>query len=95
MIPTRRQLLGGSALTLFGSGFGSRLDKVVAMQKGAAASLADTLKHQSNGPSQSLLLKPLAGAEGPPAPADFDRLPLDWLMRRAGPRTSPGARHSV
>ncbi len=86
MTPSRRQLLKGGALTLLGSGFLSRFDKVAAMQKSPARAAAkagsgtiiDALKTQATGASEKLLLKPTPGEEGPPEPAKYDRLPLEW-----------------
>ncbi|MGB6335178.1 MAG: M24 family metallopeptidase [Thermoanaerobaculia bacterium] len=76
----RRQILKGGGLALLGSGFLGRLDKVAAAQS-ANPSLTDTLGTQAGGPSADLLLGPQPGEEGPPAPADYDRLPLEWNKR--------------
>ena len=73
----RRQLLKGGGLALLGSGFLGRLDKVAAAQS-TPDSLTARLKSQASGPSHDLLLGPQPGEEGPPQPADYDRLPLEW-----------------
>ena len=47
------------------------------------ASLTDICKQRGgNGPSQKMLLGPTAGEEGPPQPATYDRLPLEWNKGR-------------
>jgi hypothetical protein len=70
---SRRSWLKGLGLALLGGSLLSRLDKVAAMQK------APTLDAQAgSGGSEKLLLDPQPGEEGPPAPADCDRLPLEW-----------------
>lgn len=78
MQTTRRHMLAGTTLGLFGSGFLSRVERVAAMQSGSVPSLAQTLKSQAAGTSEALLLEPTPGEEGPPKPADYDRLPLEW-----------------
>jgi Xaa-Pro dipeptidase len=45
---------------------------------GKPPSLRDSLKAQATGASEKLLLGAKAGEEGPPAPATYDRLPLEW-----------------
>ena len=81
MKATRREILTGGTLALFGGGFLSRVDSVAAMQGRPAPSLTKTLSGQATGTSAALLLAPKAGAEGPPEPADYDRLPLAWNKR--------------
>ena len=76
---TRRQTLKGGALALLGSGFIGRVDKVAAMQK--PLSMTDALKGQAKGTSEALMLGPTPGEEGPPEPATYDRLPLEWNKR--------------
>jgi len=78
MPSNRRNWLKGSGLALLGSGFLSRVDAVAAQQSKGSPSLRDVLKQQATGASEKLLLKPVAGEEGPPAPATTDRLPLEW-----------------
>ena len=73
---TRRQTISGGALALLGTGFLGRVDKVAAMQK--PLSMSDFIKRQATGTSESLLLGPSSGEEGPPVPATYDRLPLEW-----------------
>ena len=73
---TRRQTLKGGALALLGSGFLGRVDKVTAMQ--TPLSMTDALKQQATGASERLLIGPTPGEEGPPEPATYDRLPLEW-----------------
>jgi Xaa-Pro aminopeptidase len=63
-----------------GSGFLGRLDKVAAAQS-TVPSLTASLKSQAGGASADLLLGPQPGEEGPPEPADYDRLPLEWNKR--------------
>ena len=75
---TRRSWITGSGLALLGTGFLSRVEAVAAMQ-GASPSLKSSLNQQAKaGSSEALLLKPQAGEEGPPDPAKYDRLPLEW-----------------
>ncbi len=76
----RRQLIKGGALALLGGGFLARFDKVHAAQP-AVTSLTDALKSQAGGASGKLLLGPTPGEEGPPRPATYDRLPLEWNKR--------------
>src|SRR5262249_20644166 len=76
MIKGRRQWLKASGLTLLGSGFLARVDKVAAAQP---SSLRSLLASQGKaGTSSRLLLSPTPGEEGPPEPAKADRLPLEW-----------------
>ncbi len=79
MHPSRRQLMKGGGLALLGSGFLARVDKVAAAQ--STPSLTAVLEEQAGGGSEKLLLAPRPGAEGPPEPADYDRLPLEWNRR--------------
>ena len=77
MIKDRRQWLKASGLTLLGSGFLARVDKVAATQP--STSLHSLLTTQGKaGTSSRLLLGPTSGEEGPPEPAKADRLPLEW-----------------
>jgi Xaa-Pro dipeptidase len=81
MDSTRRGFVKGSGLALLGGGFLSRVEKVAAMQArpSAGPSLTRRLADEAKaGKSGALLLKPQAGAEGPPEPAKGDRLPLEW-----------------
>src|SRR5512136_1929849 len=78
MPSNRRNWLKGSGLALLGSGFLSRVDAVAAQESKGSPSLRDVLKQQATGASEKLLLKPVAGEEGPPAPTTADRLPLEW-----------------
>ncbi len=73
---TRRQTLTGGALAVLGTGFLGRVDKVAAAQR--PLSLTDVLGQQATGTSEALLLGPTPGEEGPPEPATYDRLPLEW-----------------
>ncbi len=84
MNTTRRQMLAGGSLAVLGGGFLSRVERVAAMQGGVPASLKRTLASQATGKSASLLLGPTPGEEGPPKPAAFDRLPLEWNKRTVG-----------
>jgi hypothetical protein len=78
----RRDVLKRGSLALFGSGFLSRMDKVDGMQSArAGGSLADIVKNRATGASEKMLLGPQPGKEGPPEPAKFDRLPLEWNKR--------------
>lgn len=76
----RRQLLKGAGLTALGSGFLGRFDQVAAAQS-SFSTLTDTLLQQASGESEKLLLRPQEGEEGPPEPATYDRLPLEWNKR--------------
>jgi Xaa-Pro aminopeptidase len=82
----RRDLLKGGALALLGSGFSSRFDKVAAMQKTVATpaggSLIQSLRNQATGASEKMLLRLKSGEDAPPAPATYDRLPLEWHKNR-------------
>lgn len=71
----RRKILKGAGLAALGGGFWSRLETVAAQQK--PPSLREVLSRQAVG-SEALLLPPTPGEEGPPPPADYDRLPLEW-----------------
>ena len=81
MKATRRHMLTSGALAALGGGFLSRLDQVAGQQGGSSSSLTDTLKQQASDASLAKLIKPKAEAEGPPQPAYFDRLPLEWNKR--------------
>src|SRR5687768_13474354 len=74
-MPTRRRWISSGGLAL-GAGLLSRVDRVAALQK--PASLAAAVKAQGGGASAARMLRPQAGEEGPPEPARFDRLPLEW-----------------
>lgn len=76
MWKSRRKFITGGGLALLGAGFASRFDRVAAQQR--AATLTDSLRTQYRGASEKLLLEPRSGEEGPPEPADYDRLPLSW-----------------
>lgn len=76
----RRRLLKGGGAAVLGSGFLARFDRVAAAQP-SVASLTDMVKRQAGGPSERLLLGPQPGEEGPPEPATYDRLPLEWNRR--------------
>ncbi len=81
MDTTRREWLTGGSMALLGGGFLSRVDRVAGMQPATSGSMIGSMKGQAGGASASLMLTPDARAEGPPAPADFDRLPLEWNKR--------------
>jgi Xaa-Pro dipeptidase len=82
---SRRRWIKGGSLALLGSGFLSRVDRVAAMQTARTSSLARTLGESfKGGKSESLLLRPQPGEEGPPAPATFDRLSLEWNKATVG-----------
>ena len=80
MKTSRRRFALGGGLGLLGAGFWSRLDKVAASASSNPA-MFKLLQEQATGRSESLLLKPKAGEEGPPEPAIEDRLSLDWNRR--------------
>ncbi|MCP4654367.1 MAG: aminopeptidase P family protein, partial [bacterium] len=80
MDPTRRECLKGGGLALVGAGLLSRVDQVAAAQK-APSTLTDRLRQQAGGESLKLLLGPTPGEQGPPEPATYDRLPLEWNKR--------------
>ena len=75
MNPDRRQILKGGAVAALGAGFMTRLDRVAAKQR--MASLTEIVDEVRGG-SAKLLLGPKEGEEGPPEPATYDRLPLEW-----------------
>ena len=79
MKTNRRRFALASGLGLLGAGFWARFEKVAAATK--APSLYELLREQATGTSESLLLKPSPGEEGPPEPATEDRLTLDWNKR--------------
>src|SRR5882724_10999757 len=70
----RRSWVKGAGL--LGTGLLSRIDKVAAAQK--APALRDILRAEATGASETLFVKAITGEEGPPAPATYDRLSLDW-----------------
>jgi Xaa-Pro aminopeptidase len=76
MWKSRRKFIKGGGLAMLGAGFSSRFDRVAAQQK--PATLTESLGSQYHGASEKLLLGPMPGEEGPPQPADTDRLPLSW-----------------
>jgi Xaa-Pro aminopeptidase len=76
MNTNRRDLLAGGGLALLGAGFLSRVDKVAAQQR--PLSLTEQVKKQAGGPSEKLFVNAAPDAEGPPTPATYDRLPLEW-----------------
>jgi Xaa-Pro aminopeptidase len=76
MTTTRRDLLRNASMAVLGGGFLSRVDRVAALQK--PTSLTAHLAQQATGTSEALLRGAAPGEEGPPAPADYDRLPLTW-----------------
>jgi len=73
----------GGGLALLGSGFLARVDKVAAMQS-TSPTLTGLLNEQATGNSEALLLRPQPGAEGPPEPATYDRLPIEWNKATVG-----------
>lgn len=73
----RRQLIAKSGFGLLGAGFMARVDKVAAMQP-SGGSLTQQVKKEASGNSAKMLLPPIPGEGGPPEPAQFDRLPLEW-----------------
>jgi Xaa-Pro dipeptidase len=75
----RRGFLQESVLAVAGAGFLSRLEEVSAMQR--PVTLTESLKAQATGASESLFIGTGREAEGPPPPADYDRLPLEWNKR--------------
>jgi Xaa-Pro dipeptidase len=79
MITSRRRFAVGAGLGLLGAGFWSRFEKVASAS--SHSSLTKIVQEQASGKSESLLLKPKAGEEGPPEPTTEDRLPLDWNKR--------------
>ncbi len=78
-LPRRRDLLTSGGSALLGAGFLSRVDKVAAQQR--SGSMAELLKGQAGGASEKLFVQPATDAEGPPEPASYDRLPLEWNKR--------------
>jgi len=83
MNQTRREWLKRGGVAALGAGFLSRFDRVAAAQT-AAPTLAEIVAKQGDGPSAKLLLKPQPGEEGPPEPASYDRLPLEWNRKTVG-----------
>jgi Xaa-Pro aminopeptidase len=79
MNTNRRRFALAGGLGLLGAGFWTRFDRVAAATK--APSVSNLLQEQATGASESLLLKPTPGEEGPPQPATDDRLTLDWNKR--------------
>lgn len=79
MGPDRREFLRGGGLGLLGAGFLTRFNRVADRQQ--APTLSEVVRDQATGDSEALLLGPTEGEEGPPAPADFDRLTLEWNRR--------------
>jgi Xaa-Pro dipeptidase len=84
MTTSRRRLLRNGGLGLLGAGFLSRVERVAAIERSSpprAGSLTQVLKDQATAASEKQLLKPRSGEEGPPEPAAYDRLPLEWNRR--------------
>src|SRR5262244_968156 len=78
---TRRTVLKNGALATLGAGFWRRMDKIDGMQgsgAGHGGPLAEIVRTRGKGTSEKMLLGPTPGAEGPPEPAKFDRLSLEW-----------------
>jgi Xaa-Pro dipeptidase len=75
----RRRIMQGAGLAVLGSGFYARFDKVAAAQK--PPTLTAAVDTQASGKSEALLLGPTPDEEGPPQPATYDRLSLDWNKR--------------
>ncbi|MGD8635995.1 MAG: aminopeptidase P family N-terminal domain-containing protein, partial [Gammaproteobacteria bacterium] len=75
----RRGFLQESVLAVAGAGFLSRLDEVSAMQR--PVTLTESLGAQATGASETLFIGTDREGEGPPPPADYDRLPLEWNKR--------------
>ena len=76
---SRRNILKRGSLAFAATGFLSRVDKVAGMQSiTSSGGFTQTLKAQSSGASEKLLVQPKPGEEGPPQPATMDRLPLEW-----------------
>ena len=96
MKTNRRELLKSGGMALLGSGLLKRMDRVAGMQASpepdSAAQAQSTVNVMSlteicrergaKGPSQNKLLGPTPGEEGPPQPATYDRLPLEWNKRQ-------------
>ncbi len=79
----RRSMLQNSALATLGAGFMTRVEKVAAAQSNSSvSSLTSIVNQQGHGPSQKMLLTPGTGADTPPAPATYDRLPLSWYKAK-------------
>jgi Xaa-Pro aminopeptidase len=74
----RRGWLKGSGLALLGGGFLSRVDRVAAAQPSSGSLRQKLLDEAKSGTSAKLMLGPVPGEEGPPEPAKYDRLPLEW-----------------
>jgi Xaa-Pro aminopeptidase len=77
----RRDVLKSGALAVLGGGIFRRMDRIDGLQTprgGNGGSLADIVKARGTGASERMLLGPTAGEEGPPEPAKYDRLSLDW-----------------
>jgi Xaa-Pro dipeptidase len=79
----RREFAIKSALGLLGAGFLARFEKVAVAQTSPAAhsTMTQFAQAQATGASESQLIKPQPGEEGPPEPATDDRLSLDWNKR--------------
>jgi Xaa-Pro dipeptidase len=76
----RRGALKAGGLTLLGSAFLTRVDRVAAMQSGRP-SLTEIVRGQATGASEKRLLRPPPAEDPRPAPATYDRLPLEWNKR--------------
>jgi Xaa-Pro dipeptidase len=81
MHASRREWLRDGTAAVLGAGFLSRVERVAALQPAppmASDTLRGVLSSQATGKSEALLLGPAKGEEGPPKPATYDRLPLQW-----------------
>jgi len=76
----RRRMMQRTGLAVLGTGFLGRVDRVAGQQP-AAPSLTELVRRQSTGRSAGLFVKGRPDDEGPPEPASYDRLPLDWNRR--------------
>ena len=93
---SRRDILKRGSLAFAATGFLSRVDKVAGMQSTpSTAGVTQTLKAQSSGASEKLLLQPKPGEEGPPQPATTDRLPLEWNKQAVGRFKDKLAEHGI
>jgi len=81
MNTNRRQFALAGSLGLLGKSFWARFDKVAAAAQASSPTLFSVVSQQATGRSESMLVKPQLGEEGPPEPSTDDRLSLDWNKR--------------
>lgn len=83
MPTSRRTFIQKGGAAVIGGGLLSRVDRVAGMQSeaGRPETMTRRLGALATGASERLFIQAGADGEGPPEPADYDRLPLEWNKR--------------